>query len=90
MHFPRHGSAAMRSLVAVLVLLLESGKLSTSGAPAEIMQISEAANIKVPGDETPERRELSSGQLNLPQEVGAGSAMNSQGLGEVDKGSQGE
>ena len=54
------------------------------------MQTSEAANIKVPGDETPERRELSQSQLNLPQEEGAGSAMSSQGLGEVDKGSPGE
>ena len=52
MHFPRHGSAAMRSLVAVLVLLVESGKLSTAGAPEDMMQSSEAANIKVPGDET--------------------------------------
>ena len=54
------------------------------------MQSSEAVNINVPGDETPERRELSQRQLNLPQEVEAGGAMSSQGLGEVEKGSPGE
>ena len=54
------------------------------------MQSFEAANIKVPGDETSERRELSQRQLGLPQEAEAGGAMSSQGLGEVEKVHQGK
>ena len=49
------------------------------------MQSSGAVNVKVPDEEAPpEGRELSPSQLNLPQEeVEAGGAMSSQGLGEV-------
>ena len=85
MHFPRHGSEAMGSLGAVLALLVVSGKISTSGAPEEKMQDSGAVNVKVPDEEAPPKgRELSPSQLNLPQEeVEAGGAMGSQGLGEV-------
>ena len=48
MHFPRHGSAAMRSLfIAVLALVEGSAKIPTSGAPEEKMQF-DAANVNVP------------------------------------------
>ena len=45
----------------------------------------EAANIRIPGEDTPEKEELSPRQLDSPREVEAGGAMSSQGLGGVEE-----
>ena len=75
MHFPRHGSAAMISLIATLALL---GKyqLSNSGAPETMIGSPEAANIRIPGEDIPEREELS--QLDFPLDVEAAKKISKQ------------
>ena len=47
--------------------------------------IPEAANIRIPCEDNPERKELSLRQLDFPLEVEAGGAMSSQGLGGVEE-----
>ena len=77
----------MKSPFVAVLASLAAKRFSTSGAPEDMAQSSNAVNIGVPEDDgaLPEGGVLSSGQHNLPQEGGQviGSASGSPTLGGV-------